>query len=79
MANESGLYTTDLILQEKASRFAELLNLTWFKSRKGWIAKFKKRNNLKSYLVSGEIASIEQSDIKKNQEILRDKLKKFAR
>jgi len=67
MANERGTCTTDLILQEKASRFVELLNLTWFKSGKGWIAKFKKRNNLKSYLVSGEIASIEQSDIKKNQ------------
>src|SRR5437660_8255045 len=63
------------IIQEKAKWFAERLGVENFAASDGWLAKFKKRNNLSSYKRRGESASAPIEEIPRFrtelQEILR--------
>jgi hypothetical protein len=45
------------ILQKKAKQFADRFGYTEFTASAGWLTNFKKRNNVQSYIKSGEAAS----------------------
>ena len=45
------------ILQQNAKIFADKFGITGFNASAGWLTNFKKRNNLRSYVKSGEAAS----------------------
>lgn len=45
------------ILQKKAKQFADKFGITDFTASAGWLTNFKKRNNVHSYIKSGEAAS----------------------
>jgi hypothetical protein len=54
--------TGDVILA-KAKRFAELLDINDFKGSDGWVSNFKKRNNIKQYILHGEASSAPSEEI----------------
>ncbi|EXX70733.1 Pdc2p [Rhizophagus irregularis DAOM 197198w] len=45
------------ILQKKAKQFADRFGFAEFTASAGWLSNFKKRNNVQSYIKSGEAAS----------------------
>ena len=47
----------DDILQKKAKQFADRFGITEFTASAGWLMNFKRRNNVQSYIKSGEAAS----------------------
>lgn len=61
---------TGAVLKKKALDFATLLSINGFKASDGWVAKFKKRHNLREYTKHGE-ASSTPSDEAIKQERLR--------
>lgn len=50
------------ILQQKAKLFANKFGITGFSASASWLTNFKKRNNLQSYVKSGETASAPDID-----------------
>src|SRR5688572_32643268 len=56
-ALQAGLIITDNILSTKALEFAFLLEENNFKGSNGWVDNFKKRHNLRQYIMHGEGAS----------------------
>ncbi|RWR99523.1 tigger transposable element-derived protein 6-like protein, partial [Dinothrombium tinctorium] len=60
-ASSMGLTLSGSILQEKVQHFAQQLSID-FKDSNGWLEKFKKRHQIKSYTVSGESGSVDIAD-----------------
>ncbi|CAJ0913699.1 16956_t:CDS:2, partial [Entrophospora sp. SA101] len=63
LANEANYTITGAILSQKAVQFAQRLNISDFKSSRGWISNFKKRKNIKEHYKSGEAASAPISEL----------------
>ena len=49
------------LVQEKAMEFASLMGLTDFQATQGWLARFKKRENLNFQAVCGEAGGVDSS------------------
>lgn len=74
--SDKRVITGDIILT-KAKRFAELLDINDFKGSDGWVSNFKKRNNIKQYVMHGEASSAPSEEIlseerRRLQEIIKE-------
>jgi hypothetical protein len=58
LARSKGFPMSGPLLKEKASIYAEKLGIHDFKASEGWIARFKKRNQIEFKAVCGESASV---------------------
>ena len=63
--------TGDIILT-KAKRFVKLLDNNDFKGSDGWVSNFKKRNNIKQYVMHGEASSAPSEERRRLQEIIKE-------
>ena len=77
-ALKASLIITDDILSTKALSFAFLLKEDKFKGSSGWLDNFKKRHNLKQYVIHGEAASAPLKDLETMRENLRQILKEYS-
>ena len=59
LARAHGFPISGPILQEKALSIAERLGIQDFRASQGWLDKWKSRNNVKSYAISGESGNID--------------------
>ncbi|CAB4446617.1 unnamed protein product [Rhizophagus irregularis] len=67
------------LLAQKACDFATLLDVQDFKGCDGWVAGFKKRHNLKSYIKHEEAASaLSEKDLNEMRKDLQNILKKYS-
>jgi len=63
------------ILQQKAKQFADKFGITGFNASAGWLSNFKKRNNLRMYVKSGEAGSApDREQINEYRTIIAEKL-----
>lgn len=58
---------SDFVIKSKALSFAKNLNVMDFKASNGWLEKFKKRYNLKSYKLVGETAHVDMDSIEEGR------------
>lgn len=72
--NIKGIPITDDLLRERAKMFAASLKLTSFKASNGWIDRFKKRNNLKSFNLHGDMASYNMETIEIERKKIAERL-----
>lgn len=77
-ALKASLIITDDILSTKALSFAFLLKEDKFKGSSGWVDNFKKRHNLKQYVIHGEAASAPLKDLETMRENLWQILKEYS-
>ncbi|CAB5190067.1 unnamed protein product [Rhizophagus irregularis] len=67
------------LLAQKACDFATLLDVQDFKGSDGWVAGFKKRHNLESYVKHGEAASApSEEDLNEMRKDLQNILKEYS-
>jgi hypothetical protein len=67
------------ILQKKAKQFADRFSITEFTASAGWLTNFKKRNNVQSYIKSGEAASGPSlEEINEHRRKIAEKLSEYA-
>jgi hypothetical protein len=66
------------ILQQKAKFFADKFGIIGFNASAGWLTNFKKRNNLRSYVKSGEAASApDMEELNEYRKIIAEKLLEY--
>ena len=66
------------ILQQKAKFFADRFGITGFNASAGWLTNFKKRNNLRLYVKSGEAASAPDAEkLDEYRAIIAEKLSEY--
>jgi hypothetical protein len=67
------------ILQKKAKQFADRFGIAEFTASAGWLSNFKKRNNVQSYIKSGEAASGPSlEEIDEHRRKIAEKLSEYA-
>lgn len=69
----------DLIIQTQAIKIARRLNNVNFKGSNGWLQKFKKRHQLKSYSYSGETGDVDIDELKSKCADIKTILSKFEK
>ncbi|CAJ0844404.1 11156_t:CDS:2 [Entrophospora sp. SA101] len=69
--SDKRVITSDIILT-KAKIFAKLLDINDFKGSDGWLSNFKKRNNIKQYVMHGEASSAPSEERRRLQEIIKE-------
>ena len=70
---------TDGLLQLKAKKFAELLNIseTDFKASHGWVDRFKKRHDIRRFRIHGESESVLVENLPEQKQKLVELLSKY--
>lgn len=73
-SSQPTLCISDAMLLNKARKFGEELGITNFEYSTGWLCRFKKRHNLKSYRVHGEAATVDLAAAETGRADLQQKL-----
>lgn len=77
---KKGGFITDDLLKKNAQKIAETENILDFKYSSGWLYKFKKRNKIKHFTLSGESFTVENQEdvIQKFKSLVDEKIKEYG-